>query len=85
MISEEDLLAFCDLSPEEIEAIAEHDHENIIVSIAHGEALLEDKKGVLTIKHYLQENIAAARFKGDKLHLVALKKVYHAFNKAHPS
>jgi len=86
MITDDDLFAFCGLSPEEVAAIAEHDHENLILSIAHGETLLEDeKKGVVTIKHYLEENIAAAKSKGDKTHEEALKKVYQAFDKAHPT
>lgn len=86
MITNDDLFAFCDLSPEEIEVIAEHNHEDLILSIAQNEMLTgNETQDVVTIKHYLEEHIEIARFKGERTHEEALTKVYTAFNMAHPT
>jgi len=83
MITPEDLTDFCDLSPEEIEVIAECTNEPWVLSIAHGETLLCCEDGVTTIRHYFLEDIKHAEQRGDFKRAHALKRTYRAFKRSH--
>jgi hypothetical protein len=85
MITVEDLIDFSELSPDEIEAIAEHTHEPVVVCVAHAETLLECEQGICTIKQYLIDDIEHAKQLGNKQHANTLKSTYKAFEKSHPS
>jgi len=84
MITLEDCLGLCDLSEEEILAIAEHDHLPEIAAIAKGQYLLDQKDGTRTIFSMIVDDIRQAQADGDKGHVVALLHVLHHFIRAHP-
>lgn len=83
MITTEDIIEFCDLTPDEVEAIAECTSEPWVPSIAHAESLLESKSGVATITKYILEDIRAAQMRGDFEHAHALKLTYRTFKRTH--
>lgn len=83
MITPEDLTDFCDLSPEEIEAIAECTSEPWVCCIAHAETLLGRKGGVAKIRHYFLEDIRHAKEKGDFTRAHQLQKAYQHFKRSH--
>lgn len=83
MITTEDIIEFCDLTPEEIEAIAECTSEPWVPAIAHAEALLESKAGIAKISKYIKEDIRHAQMRGDFKHAQALIRIYRAFKCAH--
>uniref|UniRef100_A0A0Q9YQ86 Uncharacterized protein n=1 Tax=Candidatus Berkiella cookevillensis TaxID=437022 RepID=A0A0Q9YQ86_9GAMM len=56
MITIKDCLDFSTLSEVEICAIADHAHEPIILSVAHGECLSQSPDGKHTIAEYVAEN-----------------------------
>lgn len=56
MITIEDCLDFSTLSEDEICAIADHAHEPIILSVAHGEYLSQSLDGKHTIAEYVADN-----------------------------
>ncbi|MFI4938288.1 MAG: hypothetical protein ACHQJ6_07265 [Candidatus Berkiellales bacterium] len=84
MISLDDFVALSELSADEIEAIAEVNHEPVVLTVARCESLLTCKEGICTIKQYLIDDMTNAKEKGDKSHLRQLKKTIKAFEKAHP-
>ncbi|MBN9672376.1 hypothetical protein [Roseibium aggregatum] len=84
MITLEDCLGLCDLSEEEILAIAEHDHLPEIAAIAKGQYLLRKEHGTSTIFSIVVDDIRDAQARGDKDHVVALLHVLHHFVRAHP-
>jgi hypothetical protein len=84
MISLEDCLGLCDLSREEILAIAEHEHLPEIAAAALGHYLVHSTQGPGKLFAIITDDIRAAQARGDKSHVLALLHVLHHFLKAHP-
>ena len=82
MISIEDLIEFSELSPEEIEAIAEHDNEQLIISLTHNE-LVNCEEGLCILQKYILDDLKRAQLKGDKKRVRELKHTYKVFIKMH--
>ena len=86
MLSYEDCLGFCDLTEEEVDAIAEHEHIPNIVAAELGNFLVQDETtGVPKIRRFILEDIEAAQQRGDKTRVLALKLVLKHFIDTHPS
>ena len=68
MLSLQECIDFSDLSKDEIEAIAEHEHVPEIVAAEIGATLLQTTSGVCLIKLYLLENIEQARSRFNRDH-----------------
>lgn len=84
MLSYEDCLGLCDLTEEEIDAIAEHEHLPAIVAAEYANYLCRTKTGEARIKRFILDDIEAARARGDKRHALALKLVLRRFVEHHP-
>ncbi len=84
MISLEDCLGLCDLTEEEVLAIAEHEHVPEIVAIAIGQYLVNQKHGTEEIFRMIVEDIRESQSRGDKEHTVHLLHVLHHFIRNHP-
>ena len=65
MITLEDCLAFCDLTEEEVLAIAEHEHMPEIAAIAYGQFMLNKEHGTEQILKMIVDDIRAAQRRGD--------------------
>ena len=84
MLSYEDCLALCELSEEEIAAIAEHEHIPRIVAIEFANFLCYLPGGEPRIRRIILDDIARAKTRGDKIHALALKLVLKRFVERHP-
>ncbi len=85
MLTYEDCLGVCDLTEEEIEAIAEHEHIPEIAAMEMGEYLVNSKDGIPKIKKIILDDIKAAEDTGDNEHAEELRKILKHFVTTHPS
>lgn len=84
MITLEDCLAFCGLSREEVEAIAEHEHIPHVTAAAMAQYLLQCPGGKLRVRDLIRDDIATARRHGRRAHAHELSTVLRRFLECHP-
>ena len=78
-LSLEDCIALCDLSEEEVLAVAEHEHIPEIAAAELGNYLLRTPDGELCLKAMICDDIIAARTRGDRQHEQALRQMVRNF------
>ncbi len=83
MLTYDDCLGLCDLTDEEIDAIAEHDHIPQIVAVELGNYLIHSIDGIPKIRRFILEDIEHAKNRGDNNHALALKLVLKHFVENH--
>ena len=79
MLSLEDCIALSDLTEEEIDAIAEHEHLPEIIATEMGFYLVHLPDGRRAVRAIIRDDIAAAQASGDHLHAAKLKLVLRSF------
>lgn len=84
MLCLEDCLDFCDLSADEVEAIAEHEHIPTIVAAEMGCELLKTDDGVARLHVMMLDDIEIALQHGHVAHANELADTYRRFRGAHP-
>ena len=84
MISIEDCIGLCGLDPDEIGAIAEHEHVPDICAAALGQYLLKREHGAEAIRDMIVDDIRAAEQRGDRGHARDLLLTLHRFLSTHP-
>ena len=84
MLRLEDCLALCDLTEEEVLAIAEHEHIPEIAAAELGSYLVHQKDGEPCIRAMIVDDLAAAAARGDRDRELALKLVLRNFILQHP-
>ena len=84
MLTLEDCLGFCDLTEEELLAIAEHEHMPEMAAIAYGQYLLSEEKGTEEIYRIIVDDIRASQKRDDRAHIQTLLHVLHHFLRSHP-
>ena len=84
MLSLEDCLALCDLSEEEVLAIAHHEHIPEIAAAELGNYLVHTPQGEMRIKSIIRDDIAEACAKGDRLRELTLKLMLRNYVLNHP-
>jgi hypothetical protein len=84
MITIEDCLALSDLTREEIDAIAEHEHLPEIIAAELGSYLAHRPEGIRHICGMIRDDIAAANLRGDHRRALQLRLVLMHFCRAHP-
>jgi hypothetical protein len=84
MLTLEDCIALCDLSEEEVLAIAEHEHIPEIAAAELGNYLVHTPEGELRIKAMIKDDITAAAARGDRDHELALRLLLRNFILQHP-
>ncbi len=84
MITMKDCLAFCDLTEEEVLAIAEHEHMHEMIAIAYAQYLEHKKGGMETVFRMIVDDIRAAQSRNDADHVRELLHVLHHFIRSHP-
>jgi len=84
MLTYEDCIGLSDLTEEEVEAIAEHEHIPEIVAAELGSYLVHTDDGVPKIRRIILEDIELAEKKGDAKHVITLKLVLKHFVDTHP-
>lgn len=84
MLTYEDCVALSDLTPEEIDAISEHEHIPAVVAAELGNYLLHTEDGIPVLKSMILDDIAAARACGNWQHALELRLVLRHFVRTHP-
>jgi hypothetical protein len=84
MLCLEDCLALCDLSEEEVRAIAQHERIPEVAAAELGHYLVRLPDGELVIKSMIRDDIAAAAANADRQRELALKLVLRNFVLLHP-
>jgi hypothetical protein len=79
MLSLEDCIALSDLTPEEVDAIAEHEHLPEVIAAELGCYLVHCADGRQAIKAVIRDDIEAARARGDFRRAGELKLVLSHF------
>jgi hypothetical protein len=83
MLSWEDCVALCDLSEEEIRAIAMHEHIPLMAATALGAYLVHTPHGAPRVSRMIIDDIKAARACGDRDEELKLKAVLRHFIEQH--
>jgi hypothetical protein len=84
MLSLEDCLALCDLTEEEVLAIAHHEHLPEIAAAELGNYLVHTPEGEMRIKSIIRDDIAEACACGDRQRELALKLMLRNYVLNHP-
>jgi hypothetical protein len=84
MLRLEDCLALCDLSEDEVLAIAEHEHIPEMAAVELGNYLVHTPEGERCIKAMIRDDIDVALARGDRTHALALRLVLRNFVLGHP-
>lgn len=84
MLSLEDCLALCELTEDEVLAIAHHEHIPEIAAAELGNYLVHTPEGERRIKSIIRDDIAEARAVGDRTRELTLKLVLRNFVQHHP-
>lgn len=85
MLSLEDCLALCELTEEEVLAIAHHEHIPEIAAAELGNYLVRTPQGEMRIKTIIRDDIAEARACADRDRELALKHLLRDFVLRHPA
>lgn len=83
MLTFEDCLLLCELTEDEIDAIAEHENVSETVALEIGAYLVEGPDGQLMIQRMILDDIQAARRRGDLAHAARLKQTLRRFIETH--
>jgi uncharacterized hydantoinase/oxoprolinase family protein len=79
LLTLEDCLGLSDLTREEIDAIAEHEHLPEVIAAELGNYLIRTATGQRAIKDIIRDDILAAQARGDFRHSAMLKLVLRRF------
>lgn len=85
MITFEDCIGLCELSDDEVAAIAEHEHIPALAAAELGNYLLHEPDGGLRICEMIRDDIAAAVARRDVNHAAKLKLTLKYFLQVHPN
>jgi hypothetical protein len=84
MVTFEDCLSLCELTEDEIRAIAEHEHLPETVALEMGSYLVRGPGGEFRIQQIILDDIGAAQRRGDLVHAARLKQTLRRFVEQHP-
>ena len=79
MLTYDDCLGLCELTAEEIAAIARHEHLPEIVALELGAHLARSPQGRRTIRNMIEDDVAVARERGDSTEALRLNLVLREF------
>lgn len=85
MLTYKDCLDYCDLTEDEIHAIADHEHLSELAALELGQYLVETSTGEKAIRKIILEDIENARAKGDLKSTLKLRMVLRQFVQSHPN
>lgn len=84
MLTLRDCIDYVELTEDEIDAIAEHEHLPTMIATELANYLVETDEGVLLIRRCIIDDIAHAHETGNRERLLVLKGVLRHFVNAHP-
>ena len=83
MLTWEDCVGLCDLSEDEIRAIATHEHIPLMAAVEIGHYLVHTPHGAPRISRMIVDDIKAAQASGDRIEELKLKAVLRHFIDQH--
>ena len=83
MLTIQDCIGMCQLTEDEVAAIAEHEHIPDIVALELGNYLCVDADGEKRVSRMIVDDIEAARARGDLAHAAKLRHVLQHFLETH--
>jgi hypothetical protein len=83
MLTWDDCVALCDLTDEEICAIAAHEHIPLMAAVELGNYLVHRPDGPPRISRMIVDDIESARARGDRLEELKLKAILRHFVERH--
>lgn len=84
MLTYEDCLELAELTEEEVESIAEHEHIPEIVALEYGHYLIASPEGLPMLKRIILDDIQEQRRRGHHEKALHLKLVLRHFVQTHP-
>ena len=84
MLTFEDCLGLCDLTEEEIDAIAQHEHIPEIAALELGQYLVKTPDGSQKIRRMILDDIEDAKSMNDLERYLVLKATLRHFIDTHP-
>lgn len=84
MLTLQDCLDMCDLTPEIVDAIAEHEKVPQIVAAELGNCLTCSNGGLAVIHQFILDDMADAIGRNDYRHLARLEHTLTVFRRSHP-
>ena len=84
MLTYEDCLGLCDLTDEEVAAVAEHEHIPRLAALELGNYLIHTRDGVPLLKRIILDDIALSEQRRDWEHALKLRLVLRHFVRTHP-
>lgn len=84
MLTYDDVMELCELSEDEIHAIAEHEGVPEICAAEYGYYLCHTPEGIPRVKRFILDDIAAAHARGDMQEVLKLRAVLAHFVRTHP-
>ncbi len=84
MLTLKDVIGLCELSEEEVRAIAEHEHVPEVVAAEMGNYLVHCDDGLPCIKRMILDDIEGAEKRGDDARVKELEAVLKHFISTHP-
>ena len=84
MLTFEDCLALCDLTEEEIAAVAEHEHLPAMAALELANYIVHTDDGDLKLKKIIIDDIERAKSHGNVKHMHELQAVLKQFVLTHP-
>ena len=84
MLTYEDCIGLCELTEEEVDAIAEHEHMPEMVAVAYAQYLAHQDHGLDLVCRMIVDDIRAAQHRNDGTHVRELLHVLHHFIRSHP-
>ncbi|MBM3598695.1 MAG: hypothetical protein FJX35_10810 [Alphaproteobacteria bacterium] len=85
MLTREDCIALSDLTEEEVEAIAEHEHLPLVLAAELGNYLTHCEDGIPCIKRMILDDVAHHVARGELEQARRLKLVLYHFGRNHPA
>lgn len=85
MVTFDDCVGLSDLTPDEISAIAEHEHVPEMVALEMGNHLVHTAEGTRRVKAMITDDIRMAKSSGHTEHASALRQVLRQYVEQHPS
>lgn len=85
MLTYRDCLDYCDLTEDEIHAIADHEHLSELAALELGQYLVETAEGEKAIRKIILDDITKARSKGDLEATLKLRLILRHFVQTHPN
>jgi hypothetical protein len=83
MINKDDCIALCGLEPDEVAALAEHEHISDIAAAALADYLLHHDHGVEVIRDMIVHDMRRAVARGDSAHAAELLTALRHFVSEH--